>query len=518
MKLRFFPFFLLLVLAFLGLWLKLFWLQIVKGEENKELTEGNRIKIVKVPAPRGVIYDRQGQILVRNRPEGREYIYGEAFAHVLGYLGEASKEDFRIIRPRPRVNYSTFPQQEVKVLVGKMGIEKEYDQVLRGEDGGILVETDAAGEVVREIKKQEPKEGKSLTLTLDLGLQKKAFESLKGRKGAVVVSDPRTGEILALVSSPSFDPNIFSLDTSGASEVLEVLSDSGQPLFNRAIAGLYPPGSTFKIVTAIAGLEEGKIDKSTLVEDTGEIKIGRFVFGNWYFYQYGKTEGMVDIIKAIKRSNDIYFYKVGEWLGITKLAEWAKFFGLGQPLGIDIPGEAGGLIPTPEWKKENKTERWYLGDTYITAIGQGDLQLTPLQVNQMAAVIASEGKLCRPHLLKEIIQTNTRPLSSLDNFCQDLKISDENLKLVKEGMKQACEPGGTGWPFFEFTPRVGCKTGTAEYGDPQDRTHAWFTVFAPWDKPEIVLTVLLEGAGEGSYQAAPVAKELLKYWFEKSRG
>lgn len=487
MKPKFLPFIFLLITVFLGLWLDLFYLQIVKGAENRELTQKNRVKIIKTPALRGIIYDQNGKILVRNRPEGREYIYGDILAHVLGYIGEISAEE---------LDDSSY---EMGDIVGKMGIEKEYDALLRGKDGGIIVETDVLGKTVREIKKQEPQEGISLNLTLDLDLQKKAFAVLNERKGVIVISDPRIGAILALVSSPSFNPN----------KIEEVFNNPNQSMFNRVISGLYPPGSIFKIVTSIAGLEEGKINSSTLIEDTGEIKIEKYgkeyTYSNWYYTQYGKKEGMVDVVKAIKRSNDIYFYKTGEWLGITKLVEWSKYFGLGELLRVDLPGEAGGLVPTPKWKKEQKTESWYLGDTYITAIGQGNLLLTPLQVNQMASVIAGEGRLCQPHLLSE----------SSNNLCYDLDIKSENLALVKEGMKQACEEKGTAPIFADFSPQVGCKTGTAEFGDPQDRTHAWFTVFAPWEEPEIVVTVLLEKAGEGSKQAAPVAKEILKYWFEK---
>lgn len=505
MKTRVFPFLFFLILAFLFLWSRLFYLQVIKSKSSLERAESNRIKIIKASAPRGIIYDKNMKPLVRNRPEGRHYIYDKALAHVLGYIAEAGEEDFSIINPRPQLNYSNFPQQEIKVLVGKTGIEKEYDRFLRGEDGGVLVETNASGEVIREVKKIEPKEGQSLQLTLDLDLQKKAFELIKDQKGAIVVSQPQTGEILALVSAPSFDPN----------NIEDFLNDPDKPMFNRAITGLYPPGSVFKIVTAIAGLEEEKIDASTLVEDIGVLKVGQFSFSNWYFTQYGQTDGLVDILKAIQRSNDIYFYKVGEWLGISHLEDWAKYFGLGKRLGIDIPEEAAGLIPNPDWKKETKFERWYLGDTYITAIGQGDLQLTPLQVNELASVIAADGQLCTPHLVKDFTIIDPRPRLNYSNFCQDLNIKPENLSLVKEGMKQACQEGGTAWPFFDFSPQVGCKTGTAEFGHPEDKTHAWFTVFAPWDKPEIVVTVLLEEGGEGSSQAAPLAKELLKYWFEK---
>ena len=477
-------------------WLKLFSLQIIKGKENQALAEENRIKIEKIKAPRGIIYDCRREALVRNRPEGREYLYPEALAHVLGFVAEIAPEEIET-------------EEQLGSLVGKLGIEKQYDRLLRGKDGGILVEVGAEGEIMREIKRKEPQAGGNLNLTLDLELQKAALGALQGKKGALIASEPQTGKILSLVSSPSFNPNLFTLaaenEAKRTKEIERLLASTNQAMFNRAIAGLYPPGSTFKIVTAIAGLEEGKIDQNTEIEDQGEIEIGPYTFGNWYYYQYGRKEGQLDIVKAIKRSNDIFFYRVGEWLGISKLSEWAVYFGLGQPLGIDLPGEAGGLVPTPEWKKEQQTEGWYLGDTFITAIGQGDLQLTPLQVNQLAGVIASQGKFCRPHLVADGPEVD----------CQSLAVKPDNLALVKEGMKEACQEGGTGWPFFDFEPSVGCKTGTAEISQAGEETHAWFTVFAPVDKPEIVVTVLLEKGGEGSADAAPVAKEVLKTWFDQ---
>lgn len=503
MKVRIYPFYVLIILSFLIIWLRLFYLQIVKGNENLELADNNRIKIIPIVAPRGVILDRNNQVLVRNRPEGREYIYGEALAHVLGFISEVNEADLG-------------SGYKIGDLIGKLGLEQTYDKMLRGQDGGVLVETNASGQAIREIKKTQPITGNNINTTLDLGLQKKTFEVLKNRKGAVIVSNPNNGEILALVSSPSFNPNVLTFnalpspDPLRQKNIAKIFNDSNQPLFNRVISGLYPPGSTFKIVTAIAGLESGKIDSETKVEDTGEIKVGAFSFGNWYFRQYGKTEGQLDLLKAIQRSNDIYFYKVGEWVGITKIFEWAKYFGLNQVLGIDISGEASGLLPTPEWKKQTKMEDWYLGDTYITAIGQGDLLLTPLQVNHMVSVVAAMGKSCPPHLLKE----------SKEN-CMPLNIKPQNLALIKEGMKLACSEGGTGWPFFNFVPQVGCKTGTAEFGPTGVKTlktHAWFSAFAPWDKPEIVVTVLLEGAGEGSTEAGPVAKEILSYWFKDREG
>jgi len=480
-----------LLLVVLGLLVgRLGFLQLVEGDYYRVLADENRVQLIKLGADRGVIYDRFGEVLVRNSPEGREYVYDKAMAHVIGYVGEVSEEELE--------SYS------MGDIIGKMGIEQEYDQVLRGQAGGILVEKDTDGQVVREIGRRESIAGQSLQLTIDAGLQRRADEVMAGRKGAVVASDPHSGEILALVSSPSFDPG----------KVERYLDNKDLPMFNRTISGEYPPGSVFKIVTATAALEEGKVDEQTEIEDTGEIKVGIWRFGNWYYDQYGQKDGVLKIVRAIARSNDIFFYKLGEWLGIELLSDWAKYFGLAIQSGIDIPGEAFGLMPTPDWKEEYKGEDWYLGDTYITAIGQGNILMTPLQVNRMAGVIASNGKLCQPLVVAHETEDGKQ------GNCQQLDISDKTLASIKEGMKQVCETGGTAWPFFEFKVKgnriyVVGKTGTAEFGDVEERTHAWFTGFAPAEEPEIVITVLLEAAGEGSYQAAPVAKELLSYWFSR---
>ena len=501
-------YYLILVVVFLFLAGRLMTLQVFEGEYYKTLADENRIRLEVIKADRGVMYDRFGEILVRNSPEGREYVFGEAMGHLLGYVGEVDEAE---------IETGGYKLQDV---VGKMGLEKKYDQVLRGVDGGILVETGASGRVIREIGKKEVVVGESLDLSIDAGLQKQAYLLMDGRRGAVVASVPETGEILALVSSPSFDPR----------KVDEYLSDKDLPLFNRAIGGEYPPGSVFKIVTAVAGLEEGKVDASTKIEDTGEIKVGLFRFGNWYFDQYGKKDGVIGLVRAIARSNDIFFYKLGEWLGIEKMSDWAKYFGLGNKTGVDLPGEANGLMPNPEWKEEYVGEDWYLGDTYISSIGQGNILMTPLQVNQMTSVVASGGKLCQPY-----INTRVTPFKGVTlPRCQRLDISQESLDLVTEGMKQVAESGGTAWPFFDFKVKgervyVAVKTGTAEFGEvgksdiKAGKTHAWLTAFAPVssgrgepaEKPQIVVTVLLEAAGQGSDQAAPVARDLLSYWFSR---
>jgi penicillin-binding protein 2 len=508
---------------------------VVQGADFAQRAEQNRIKVEPLPATRGVIYDRNGEILARNTPQGREYPLKAAAAHVIGYIGEADEAEL-----------ASFAV-ELGALVGKLGVEREEDKLLRGSDGGVIRETDPEGKPMRELSRNEPIPGQDIHVFLDSRLQEAAFAALADQKGAIVATSPE-GEVLALASSPSFDPNVFSRQKPTANdeqkEIAQILSDPNQPMFDRAIGGQYAPGSTFKIVTGTAGLETGVIDTQEEIEDTGEIKIGEFRFGNWYFDQYGRKEGMVNILKAFQRSNDIYFYRVGERLGITKLAAWARAFGLGKPTEIPLKGEAAGLVPDAGWKETVKHDSWYLGDTYITAIGQGDLQTTPIQVNRMAAVIASSGKLCRSQLVNE----------GKNPQCESVPIKAETIETIREGMKRACETGGTGWPLFNFRIKnqtlsskvdsvdffheasdsarqnssgnldgqadmvripVACKTGTAEYGDPQDKTHAWFTVFAPVHHPEIVVTVLLEGAGQGSDKAAPVAKKILETWFEE---
>lgn len=523
---------------FLLLW-RLFDLTAIRGRTFRSLADSNRTRELTSHAPRGILFDRTGRSLVTNTPqyrlhkpcapdepctqyisrqegdqlikEGlpdgwflekdflRTYPFGADLSHLVGYLGELTSEEFED-------DYYALRNYRIGDRVGRMGVEAVFEERLRGKDGKELVEVDAMGKIIRTLGAQESLPGEDIALSVDSSLSSVVASSFPlGERGAVVVSKPATGEILALYSSPSFSPLILSP---------EILNDPEKPLFNRAIGGVYPPGSTFKIVTALAALEEGAISAQTTVEDTGVITIGPFSFPNWYFLQYGRKEGIVDIVGAIKRSNDIFFYKTGEWLGITKLSTWARVLGVGRPLGIELAGEASGLMPDPTWKnlrfgtKEDLVARnneWYLGDTYHVAIGQGYLLTTPLQVNAWTNVVANKGKLCQPTIKKN------------QEHCKDLKISQESIELVTKGMEEACATGGTGWPLFDFMVPLACKTGTAEFGPSTDsgqaKTHAWFTAFAPVDNPEISVTVLVEGAGEGSSVAAPVAKKILEEWF-----
>jgi penicillin-binding protein 2 len=374
---------------------------------------------------------------------------------------------------------------------GVGGVEKTYDQLLSGVDGRELYEIDAQGQKLRLLGKREPVSGTDIQLTVDSRLNKVSLSAMGSGYGAVVVSNPISGEILALVSSPTFDPEKIS----------GVLDDKSQPLFNRAITGTYPPGSTFKIVVATGGLEEKVIEPTTRIEDKGVLVIGEYRFPNWKWLKNGGVDGWLDLTGALQRSNDIFFYEVGGRLGVDGLTSWAGRFGLGKPLGIDLPQEASGVVPNALWRRDHNIN-WYLGDTYHLAIGQGDLLVTPLQVNSWTSVIANGGKLCLPHL------------SGQNKNCKDLGIKKENIELVKKGMVAACAPGGTAYPLFDL--KMACKTGTAEFGDPNNRTHAWLTGFYPIESPKIAITVLVEAAGEGSDVAAPIVKKILEEWKSNS--
>lgn len=560
----------LFVSLFVLLW-RLFDLTVIKGHEFRVLANTNRTRELIIHAPRGLLLDRTGRPLVANikeyrliTPTGtkiitqekgdelagkglpagtflevdyrRQYLF-DSLDQVTGFTGELNEKELSD-------EYYQLRGYHTGDRIGRTGAEAVYEDKLRGRDGKELVEVDAHGKIVRTLGRQEAVSGEDITLSVDAALSEAAAKAFpKDEKGAIVVSKPSTGEVLVLFSSPQFSSNKFSLGMSQG-EYEALLSNPDQPMLDRAIAGTYPPGSTFKIVMGLAGLEEGVLKPDTTVTDAGTITIGPFSFSNWYFNQYGKVEGVVDVVKAFQRSNDIFFYKVGEWLGITKIVKWAHIVGIGKPLGIELPGEATGLMPDPTWKaqqfntaadREQRNDQWYLGDTYHVSIGQGYLLVTPLQVNVWTNIIADKGKLCTPTIKKG---TGT---------CKNLHIKSETIKLVSEGLQEACAPGGTGWPLFNFGIRkddqgvatssgtltyipVACKTGTAEFGDPKNRTHAWFTTFAPvptedvknkpdgpsiTGDPELSITVLVEGAGEGSNVAAPVAKQIYENWFSR---
>ena len=521
--------FILRVAVFCALFIslaRLFMLTVVNGEKYRSLAEENRVRLVTIEAARGKIFDRNGKLMADSltnyflkkgenvlsisyeqaqdleksglahedfegglgkifRSVTREYLLGSAAAHILGYTTGVGEEG-----------------------AGRLGIEASYDNFLKGQAGKKLIEVDANERKVSILGSIDPEAGRDLTLTIDATLQKIVYEVLKkhaervGSGGTVILQNPSSGEVLALVSYPSFDPT----------DISRFLESSNQPFFNRAVSGIYPPGSIFKIISALSALESGKITGETEIEDVGEFELGGVRFSNWYYNQYGGRDGILKVDRAIARSNDIYFYRISEKVGLDGLRKMAIKFGFGQKSGIDLPEESLGLVPDEVWKKSTLGAPWYLGDTLHFSIGQGFMLVTPIQINSMTSYMAS-GKLTRPYLVSKI----GSPPAGRGEFeigseiIGEKLVSEENYKLVREGMRKACQTGGTGWPFFDAAYSVGCKTGTAEksLGNP----HAWFTAFVPFDDPKISITVIIEEGGEGSGVAGPVAKEILDWWF-----
>ncbi len=450
----------------------------------------------------------------------RDYVNPETFAQTLGYLGEISPSELKANQEAPYLPGD---------VLGKDGLETVYEKFLRGTSGEVASETDAAGNMTREISRTEPVAGDNIKTTLDMGLGKLAYSFLAdavkangASGGAIVAEDPRSGEILLLISYPSFDPGLFSRPlTEGAYKKL--MDSVSQPLFNRAVSGTYPPGSVFKLVTATAALEEKVINGSTLIDGPGAISVGSFVFRDWK----PEGHGRLTVVEALAQSCDTCFYTVGggygsqPGVGPEKISQWAHSFRLGSLLGLDLPGEATGLIGDPAWRKAAKNEAWYIGDTYHLSIGQGDTTATPLQIVSLTATIANGGKLYKPYLVKEIRAADGTLVKEFGpELITKLNLNPQTISLIKEGMAAVDQPGGTAYPMQGFPISSGGKTGTSEYGVPVNgvyKTHAWFTVFAPLEKPEIALTVLVEGGGQGSDDAAPVARKIMDEWL-KQRG
>lgn len=511
----------LVVVVLLG---RMVELQIIKGNYYKELSEENRIRKVTLFAPRGKIIARGGEILVDNKEikkdlafdpvKGiietdftgekdfeytisrwvRNYPLGADFLHAGGYVGEADESEVGKIRPE-------CPEKgPVKLgsLIGKTGLEKEYDCLLSGIDGEELIEVDTQGKIVRVLGRKDPVPGSDLPTNINFGLQAKLAQEMMDKKGAAVITDTK-GEVLAYFSSPSFDPNLL-YQNGKQKEINLAFGNSDLPFFDRVIGGIFHPGSVFKPLVALAGLSTGKIDEEYLYKDTGVIKVNDFSYSNWYFTQYGGTEGEINIVKALARSTDTFFYNLGELLGPNVMADWASKFKLDEETKIDLPGEVTSLIPTPDWKLTTKKERWFLGNTYHMAIGQGDLAVTPIAENRLVSALASKGDLCQPRI--SALQKQS---------CAKLDLNSKDLNIVVSGMEAVCDSGGTGYTFFDFKYPVACKTGTAETNT-DGKTHAWFVLFSPVEYPELVATFLIEEGGEGSKEAGPIARSVLDWW------
>ncbi len=444
----------------------------------------------------------------------REYLAAAdapALSHVLGFEGRVTQADL------DAGGEELFPTD----FVGKTGLEKTYEDTLRGAYGRRRVEVDALGRQKKVIAEEDGTPGKNLVLAIDLDLQKTAESALRdalkkaGRKrGSVIAMNPKTGEILALVSEPAFDNNLFAKGIS-TEDYRKLADDPDHPLFPRAVAASLPAGSTFKIVVGAAAIQEKVVTAATTFLSTGGIAVDKWFFPDWKAGGHGPT----DIAKAIAESVNTYFYVVGGGkddfvgLGVARIAEYARKFGIGQPLGIDLPNEGAGFIPSKEWKESAKGERWYVGDTYHLAIGQGDLLVTPLQIAAATAVIANGGALVRPHVVNAVTADDGSRVIKETEVLNPHVVDKDAVNAVRRGMRAAVTQGSArslgGLPVA-----VAAKTGTAQWHS-NKQPHAWFTSFAPYDDPELVVTVSVEEGNEGSSTAAPVARAIYESRYKR---
>jgi len=554
-----------------------FWfVQVVRGSYYRDLAENNRLRKVAIKAPRGSIYDRNGRVMVENLPsynllldrshtaasqaslefaapilarplpdlsalleryravpsfqpvllaEGltldqvarfeveqlahpefaidvshrRLYRLGAQAAHVLGYLGEASPEE--LADPLKGLKSGDW--------VGRRGVELEYDARLRGADGERVVVVDSHGQSVEELGREVGRPGDALTLTIDAELQQEAERQLAGRAGAVVALDPRNGEILALVSAPGYDPNLFTHRLEVA-EWQQLIQDPLLPLQDRALAGAYPPGSVFKMVMAAAGLAEGVITPEDGVFCNGSKAFYKRSFHCWK----AGGHGFMRLESALKNSCDVYFYTLGQKLGIERIARYARLFDFGSPTGIDLDGEKRGLVPDSAWSARERRQPWYPGETISVAIGQGALLATPLQMATMAAAFANGGLLVTPHL---VLGDNHYPP-------RRVALAPAVFDPIRRGLWKVVNEQGTGASARVAGVEIAGKTGTVQvvahtaYEDSNqrpyaERNHAWFASFAPFVNPTVVIVVFIEHGGQGSRVAAPIAKALYEKLF-----
>lgn len=575
------------LLGFVVLFAKLWHLTVVKSERYRELAERNRLRTVPAVAPRGLVFDREGRVLVDNiqsvnlvlfRDELRDventldflvqgmgidretllerletahrfasyhplvvkedlsieelgfflaqqsehpelglikqprriYRYGELAAHVLGYVGEVSQ---------PQLESREFAHQKPGDIVGQYGIERSYNRWLTGRDGFRRVLVNSLGKPVQELDGIEAVEGKPLKLALDLELQMVAEAELENSRGAVVALDPHSGEILVMASRPAFNPNYFAVRISRA-QWLRLISDPDHPLQNRALQSTFSPGSVFKMVVALAGLELGVVDQSTSVYCGGGTVLYRDYFRCW---KEG-GHGWVNLRQSIQQSCNVYYYLLGQKLGIEQIAGFSRRVGLGIPTGIDLYGEASGLVPSDEWKRRVVGQPWYAGETISVSIGQGPVNVTPLQLARAVGIIAT-GAGPSPRLVADDSErsqsrSGSEPLGGFEG---------RNLESLREAMWSVVNEWGTGWAARVAGFEVCGKTGTAQTISLQARSrlspeeaerflpNAWFVGFAPRDDPEIAVAVIVQRGGGGGSAAAPIARKILERYYEKKR-
>jgi penicillin-binding protein 2 len=580
--------FVMLVLGAVAL--RLYYLQIIDTQQLTDLADRNRIRIRRLPASRGLIFDRRHRVLVDTRPSfdavivpedvqnlpltihnlqrylgedhvadkisqaeddgrpssdpvtikerlawdqvvaveahqldlagvsiqvtpRRRYLYGPLAAHLLGYVGEVNDQELKKL-----------PGYHMGDEIGKFGLERGWEDFLRGASGHQEIEVDAVGRRLRVLDETPERPGASVILTLDLDLQEAAEQALGTHSGAVVVLDPRSGEILAMVSHPSFDPNRFASGLTAA-DWRQLTGDPDHPLEDRVIQATYPPGSTFKLVDTIAGLQERILTRLTAFHCAGGIWYGNREYRCWR----KQGHGTIALVNAIIASCDVYFYNVGERLGVDRIAKWAHLLGLGQDSGIGLAHERSGTIPTSEWKQRRYHERWYPAETLSVAIGQGYVTATPLQMAQVAAVIASNGIRYKPHFVKRIEALDGQAIKTYEPAVEArIPFTPEQIGLLRQGTcGVVSSPMGTAHKAAIPGIAVCGKTGTAqvikqaagvrvkeENLPERQRAHAWFIAYAPGDNPRVAIAAIVEHGGHGGAAAAPIVHDVLMRYFQ----
>jgi len=584
----------MIMAAFSLLLVRFVYLQVVEGDEYRRLSENNCIRLQSVPASRGMIYDRNGTLLVDNIPSFdlkiilqdaepveetierladiigvpieeltervdagrkvsvykplllkrnitrdqlavveahgfdlpgvkvdvepmRNYIYKESAAHVIGYLGEVNSHE---------IENNIYPDVRSGDSIGRYGAEKAFEHILHGKRGGRQIEVDASGRLVRIIKTVDSIPGKNLLLTIDSELQHKTESVMEGKTGAVVAIDPSNGDVLAMVSAPSFDLNDF-IGGISSDKWKALISNPDKPMSNKAIQGEYPPASTYKVITAIAALEEGVADINTTYFCPGHYKYGNREYRCWKKSGHGR----LNIVSALEQSCDVFFYHVGEILGVDTLAKYATGCGLGKLTQIELANERSGLIPTAAWKKKRFGTPWQGGESLSIAIGQGFNLATPLQMAVLFAAVGNNGTIYRPRVLKSIHDYNGATDSNVElepEILGGLPASKQTLKLIKEGLLKVVDSeSGTAKLIRIKGVDIAGKTGTAQVFslkktdrdskrklDYNLRDHAWFVCYAPAENPVIAVAVIVEHGEHGSTAAAPVASEVIRTWLE----
>jgi penicillin-binding protein 2 len=454
--------------------------------------------------------------MIQVKPQ-RRYMYNELASHVIGYLGEINET---------QLNSGEYPDAKPADLIGKFGVERKWQKYLNGLRGGEQVEVDANGRRLKVLARKAPTSGYNLGLTIDKNLQLVAEKNLKNKAGAIVAMNPNTGEILAMASSPAFDPNLF-LQGVDKAQWTNMISGKDHPLQNRAIAGQYPPGSTFKIVMALAGLEEGVIDPNEELFCGGSFAMGSHIHRCWRKQGHGR----VNLHRALVESCDVYFYKLGKRLGVDRIAHYAKMCGLGRSSEFELGSDKEGLIPTSQWKLKRFGIPWQPGETISVAIGQGYVLATPLQMAGLMSAVFNGGTLYQPSVIRWVGNENNKVYEFSPKVIGRLNVKEQNLEIIRKALVDVVNgPGGTGSKAKIKGFLVAGKTGTAqvielgkEKGLSKDLAseladHAWFVAIGPADKPGLAVAVLMEHGGHGGSEAAPVARELFEVYRENSQG